>query len=453
MHINEIHRVYFLGIGGIGMSALARYFLWMGKEVYGYDRTGSDITRQLESEGAMINYEDVSEVIPGDIDLVIYTPAIPRFSAQRMYFEALGIPMYKRAEVLGMVASGLPVIAVAGTHGKTSISTILAHIFKTAESRFMAFLGGISTNHYTNFLVSDNPQLVIAEADEYDRSFLQLFPDIALITSMDADHLDVYGSLETLHESFRLFVANIRGNGTLITHRRLTQLNDLNVENLTYSLEDKADFSAANIRIENGQYRCEFIHKDKAYPVVFGGAGRHNLENALAASAVAAKAGIVWKDIVSALATYKGVKRRFEIMLHEPLMVYIDDYAHHPEEIKTCVASAREMFPSKKITGVFQPHLYSRTRDFAAEFGQALDLLDEVIVLDIYPAREQPIEGVDAKLILDHIHTARKHHLSDENLIPFVEKGNFEVFITMGAGSIDRFVAAIKDALIKKIVK
>jgi UDP-N-acetylmuramate--alanine ligase len=384
--------------------------------------------------------------------MVIYTPAIPRYNAQRMYFEALGIPMHKRAEVLGMVASGFSTIAVAGTHGKTSVSTILAHIFKTAGAQFMAFLGGISTNYYTNFMVSENPRWVIAEADEYDRSFLQLFPDITLITSMDADHLDVYGSLETLHQSFRLFASNIKENGTLITHSRIRHLEGIRADIETYSLNDDADFSAASIRTENGQYQCIFRYKGKAYPVIFGGAGRHNLENALAAAAIAARAGIAWKDIINALVSYKGVKRRFEVMLLDPRLVYIDDYAHHPEEIRTCIASAREMFPGKKITGVFQPHLYSRTRDFAREFGQALDLLDEVIVMDIYPARELPLEGVDAQLILNHIDKARKHHVKDEDLICLMEQGSFEVLITMGAGNIDRYVPAIKNTLTKKMV-
>lgn len=430
------------------MSALVRYFLWLGKEVAGYDRTCTQLTLQLEKEGAIINYDDTETNIPSEVDLVIYTPAIPKDSAQLNFLLQSGLPMFKRAQVLGMIAAEKPLIAVAGTHGKTTVTTILAHIFRTAGIEFMAFLGGISTNYDSNFIHSENPHWVIAEADEYDRSFLQLHPDIAVITSIDADHLDVYGTLGNLQESFSLFAGNIKEGGVIIAHKNITSWKPLASALKSYGLEGSTDFFAEDIKVKEGKYSCIMHHAHTRSEILFGWAGRHNLENALAASAASVYAGVEWKAIQSALESFKGVKRRFEIVIQNEHLVYIDDYAHHPEEIKTCIASAREMFPGKKITGIFQPHLFSRTRDFAEAFGQSLDLLDSVAVMDIYPARELPIDGVSAHSILEYIKTAEKFHLTNNDVLDFVDENQFDVLITMGAGNIDKYVAPIKERLI-----
>lgn len=447
MNLSESHRIYFLGIGGIGMSALVRYFLWLGKEVTGYDRTCTQLTLQLEKEGAIINYDDNEKNIPSDVDLVIYTPAVPKDSIQLNYLLQSGLPMFKRAQVLGMIAENRPLIAVAGTHGKTTVTTILAHIFKSAGVEFMAFLGGVSTNYDSNFIHSDNPLWVIAEADEYDRSFLQLHPDIAVITSMDADHLDVYGTLGNLQESFRLFAGHIKPGGTLLAHKNITSWKQLNSTLKSYGLDGPADFYAKEIHVSEGKYSCIMHHEHNSSEILFGWAGRHNLENALAASAAAVSSGVKWDAVQTALESFKGVKRRFELVVQNERIVYIDDYAHHPEEIRTCIVSAIEMFPGKKITGIFQPHLFSRTRDFAEAFGQSLDLLDCVAVMDVYPARELPIKGIDAYSILDHIRGAKKTHLSNDQVLDFVGANQFDVLITMGAGNIDKFVTPIKERL------
>jgi UDP-N-acetylmuramate--alanine ligase len=447
MDLLAVKKIYFLGIGGIGMSALARYFLWQGKEISGYDRTATPLTRELENEGAIVNYTDSAESIPEGIGLVIYTPAIPADSKQLMHLQNSGVPMIKRAQILGMVAQDKPLIAVAGTHGKTTVTTLLAHIFKTSGVEFMAFLGGISTNYHANFIHTNNPHWVIVEADEYDRSFLQLHPDITIITSMDPDHLDVYGSVDHLEESFRLFIGNMKSNGRLITHNKVEKLFNALAGQQYYGLTGHPDFAAAGIEVREGAYEADYIHGNASTHIRFGWAGRHNLENALAATAAAINAGISWNVIQEALAGFKGVKRRFEIILQNDQVVYIDDYAHHPQEIRTCIHSALEMFPGRKIACIFQPHLFSRTRDFQTEFGEALDLLPVVAVMDIYPARELPIAGITALSILDNIHNARKYHVRDEEVLDFVARKEFDVLITMGAGNIDRFVNPIKEKL------
>lgn len=449
MDLTNVHKIYFLGIGGIGMSALARYFLWQGKEVSGYDRTKTPLTLELEKEGADINYEDLTGLIPDNPDMVIYTPAIPQDSKQFEFLLKTGIPMYKRAYILGEIAENTFTIAVAGTHGKTTITTMLAHIFKTAGMNFMAFAGGISTNYNTNFIVSGTPQYVIVEADEYDRSFLHIHPDITIITSLDADHLDVYGSMQQVEDSFKLFVRNLKPGGVLITHCNIGLLKDLIPGQKTYSIVEQADYVLEEIVISDGKYSCKMNHDKDSFPLKFGGAGRHNLENALAAAAASLNAGIQVEDIQTALNNYRGVKRRFEIVLRTDKTVYIDDYAHHPREIKACIDSVIEMFPGKKITGIFQPHLYSRTRDFADGFAEALDRLDRVVLLDIYPARELPIEGITSQIILKRMIKAEKYYLRDSELLEFVEQNDFEVLITMGAGNIDKFVKPIKEQLKK----
>lgn len=437
------------------MSALARYFLYLGKDIYGYDRTTTDLTLQLESEGAHIGYFDEIESLPPNIDLVIYTPAIPGESQIFTYLQRSEVPMQKRAQVLGIVAQNHKTIAIAGTHGKTSITAMLAHLFKSAGIDFVAFLGGISTNYKSNFLISGQPQWVIVEADEYDRSFLSLNPDIAIISSVDADHLDVYGSVDVLEESFRLFAGRIKSEGLLIAKNTISALNGVANKHVTYSLSEKADFFASDISVVDGKYSCK-LHFDGKFSennstgnisVTFGWAGLHNLENAVAAGTAAFLAGISKENIMEGLATFSGVKRRFETIVVTEKVTYIDDYAHHPREIAACIQSVRELFTGKKIAAIFQPHLYTRTRDLATEFGEALSMPDEVVVMDIYPAREKPIEGITAFSILDHINAIPKSHLNTDEIFDFVREGNFDVLLTLGAGNIDNLVNPIKEIL------
>lgn len=447
MNINNIHSIYFLGIGGIGMSALARYFMWQGKSVAGYDRTETPLTRQLESEGAKVHYrEDVTQ-IPLNVDLVVYTPAVPANNAEFAFLRSRNVPVFKRAEILGFISASIPTIAVAGTHGKTTVTSILAHIFKTAGMDFSAFMGGISTNYNTNFLGSENPAWIIAEADEYDRSFLHLKPQIAVVTSLDPDHLDIYGTFDNLQESFRLFTENVPAGGNVIVHRSLETLAQSHNGRLDYDLDAQADFHMNDVKLSDGRYHCKMNFRNENYDFDFSVPGRHNLENAMAAAAVSMLAGISWDVIKEALSTFKGVKRRFEIHINRPGRAYVDDYAHHPDEIIACIAAAREFFPGKKLTGIFQPHLYSRTRDFADGFAKALDLLDEVVLMPVYPARELPLEGVNSELIFHMLKSNKKLLVKDEDLLKYIENNEFEVLITMGAGNIDQFVEPIKERL------
>jgi UDP-N-acetylmuramate--alanine ligase len=447
MNLDNIHSIYFLGIGGIGMSALARYFLWQGKSVAGYDRTETPLTRQLEAEGAKIHYREDPTLIPVNVDLVVYTPAIPATNAEFTYLRNRQVPVFKRAEILGFISASIPTIAVAGTHGKTTVTSIIAHIFKTAGLEFSAFMGGISANYNTNFLGSKNPDWIIAEADEYDRSFLHLKPRIAIVTSMDPDHLDIYGSFEKLHESFRLFTEMVSSDGNIIVHSSLKNLARNHPGRMDYALGAEADVSLSDIQLSGGKYHCKMNFRNRNYDFEFSVPGRHNLENAVAAAAASMAAGISWDFIKQALSTYRGVKRRFEIHLNSPDGVYVDDYAHHPNEIKACISAAREFFPGKKLTGIFQPHLFSRTKDFADGFAEALDQLDEVILMPVYPARELPIEGVSSELIFQKLENKNNWLVKDEDLLKFVEDHDFEVLITMGAGNIDQFVETIKERL------
>ncbi len=429
------------------MSALARYFLWQGKSVAGYDRTETPLTRQLEAEGAKIHYLEDPNMIPANVGIVVYTPAVPANNIEFTFLRNRQVPVFKRAEILGFISASIPTIAVAGTHGKTTVTSIIAHIFKTAGLEFSAFMGGISANYNTNFLGSKNPDWIIVEADEYDRSFLHLKPRIAIITSMDPDHLDIYGSFEKLHESFRLFAERVSYGGNLILHSSLEELGNGHANRFNYALNAQADFSASEIKFSGGKYHCMMNFKKERFDFVFSLPGRHNLENALVAAAASLLAGISRDIIKQALSTYRGVKRRFEIHLNRPDLVYVDDYAHHPNEIKACISAAREFFPGKKLTGIFQPHLYSRTRDFANEFAEALDHLDRIILMPIYPARELPIEGVDSALIFQKLNCKDKLFVEDQDIIRFVEDNEFEVLITMGAGNIDQFVEPIKERL------
>jgi UDP-N-acetylmuramate--alanine ligase len=449
MELQNIKRVYLIGIGGIGMSGLARYFAHLGCIVCGYDRTSTDLTDQLHNEGIQVIFDDREDWIPlsfqtpNECTLIIYTPAIPRDSAIFNFFKKNGFELFKRSQVLGLISKSMFTIAVAGTHGKTTTSCLVAHILKDSGKDCSAFLGGIASNYDSNVLYGKN-DIVVVEADEYDRSFLTLHPDIAVITSMDADHLDIYGSHEGLTESFRLFASQIKENGTLIFHEDLP----LTARGITYSGHGPADAKALNIRIEQGDFYFDFKNSDTAInDIRLGIAGLHNIENATAAIEVALKLDIAPDLIKNALGSFKGVKRRFEYIVKTNKHIYIDDYAHHPEELRAAITSIKRLYPDKKLTTIFQPHLYTRTRDFADGFAEVLDMSDELIMLDIYPARELPIEGVDADMILNRMKLPDKRKCGKQETVDLVRTRKPELLLTVGAGDIDGLVAPLKNAL------
>lgn len=452
--MNSYKNIYFIGIGGIGMSAIARYYKFKGCNVSGYDKTPSELTGELIAEGIGVHYEDNTDFIPKDVEntLVVYTPAIPHDLKELLYVQEHGYTLLKRSKTLGEIAKGQRCLAVAGTHGKTTTSTLLAHIFTDSKVGCSAFLGGISKNYDTNLLVSHNPTIV-AEADEFDRSFLQLFPEIAVITAMDADHLDIYGDLKHVHEAFQAFAGQV--SGTVITKLGLDITpNHTKARIMRYSYNDpRADFYADNLRKDE----CGYFTFNLKYPdgVIkdcrVGVPGWVNVENAVAASAIAIVYGIDPEAIRHALGTFLGVKRRFDIHVNRPGCAYIDDYAHHPNEISTAISSMRDIFPGRRLTAIFQPHLYTRTRDFADEFAKALSAVDKLILLDIYPAREEPIPGVSSRLIFDKVTAPEKVLLKKEMLMKYLEDEKIDTLITFGAGNIDRFIPQITDLLIKRV--
>jgi UDP-N-acetylmuramate--alanine ligase len=451
MDINSLKRVYFLGIGGIGMSALARYFKAAGASVSGYDKTQTELTDGLIADNISVHFQEDISAIPAGIDLVVYTPAVPTDHKEYQYFIRNKVPVLKRSEVLGLLTENLFTIAVSGTHGKTSITSMTAHILKTAGRNINAFIGGISANFNTNLVLSKNATMVVAEADEFDRSFLRLLPDIAVISAIDADHLDIYGSYEKLEESFHLFVEKIKPGGMLIFNRKLNIPISKSISKNSYGIDD-ADYYAENIRIENGCFIFNLLGPGiEIKDIMLGTPGRHNIENALAASTVCLKLGVDKKIIAEALQSYSGVKRRFEFRIRENNLVYIDDYAHHPEEIKACIQAARELFPGKKITSVFQPHLFTRTRDFADGFAKALEGLDALVLMPIYPARELPIPGIDSKFLFDKIGLKEKFISEKNHLLEIVAGIDSDIYLTMGAGDIDQWVAPIEKLLRNKI--
>jgi len=448
--------IVFLGIGGIGMSSLARYFNSIGKyEVQGYDLTPSDLTRQLVSEGIGITFEDqiyslrnLSELDKANT-LVVYTPAIPEDLYLKKYFFSEGYTLIKRALALGIATEDTTNLSVAGTHGKTTTSCILAHLLRTSQTEHVAFLGGISTNidsNYYNSIRDKSKAVSVSEADEYDRSFLQLKPKHAVITSMDADHLDIYGEAEELEKSFIEFANCVRSDGKVVLHYSLKHTIDPDIDFLTYGI-DYGTYHGTNIRILQGAFHFDLVHSEfQIKNIRMGMPGIHNIENAIAAVSLYHLNGGDPKQIKKALATFQGVKRRFQYITKEPF-VYIDDYAHHPEELQAIIESVRDLYPRMRITGVFQPHLYSRTRDFHKEFARSLDELDEVILLDIYPAREEPIEGISSQIILDKMRLKKRSIKSKAALIPYLKKNRPEVLLSLGAGDIDRLVQPIKEAL------
>ena len=452
--MEELKYIYFIGIGGIGMSAIARYYHQKGYDVSGYDRTPSELTHALETEGIRVHYTDDKAFVPADKEhtLVIYTPAIPKDMGELVFVQENGYKVVKRSMALGEIARGQHCLAISGTHGKTTTSTLLSHIFHCASDGASAFLGGISKNYDTNLLVSSNP-VIVAEADEFDRSFLQLYPEIAVITAMDADHLDIYGDKSHVVEAFKSFASQV--SGSLVVKKGLDIApGDTRAKVLTYSYDDaSADFYASSLKVDD----CGYFSFDLHYPqgvlrdCTVGIPGWVNVENAVAASAVALIFGLNPQAVRSALATFSGVKRRFDIHLNTPKCSYIDDYAHHPNEISTAVSTMRDIFPHRRLTAVFQPHLYTRTRDFAADFAKALSSVDKLILLDIYPAREEPIEGVTSEIIFDKVTIADKVLLKKEQLMEYLENEPIDALITFGAGNIDRFVEPITEMLRKRV--
>lgn len=447
MNIDNAHRILFIGIGGIGMSALARYFNKKGVEVYGYDKTQSPLTQQLCSEGINVFFTESIQHIKTGTDLVIYTPAIASSNKLLLEVNNKNIPIYKRSEILGLLSKKYKCIAIAGTHGKTSVTSLVSHIFQSSGVPILAFIGGISVNYNSNLIYNENPDYIIVEADEYDRSFLQLHPDISLITAISADHLDIYGTLEALHEAFNIFACRNASNGTVIINQKL-----LNIccGDMSYGLHSGSRYFATNITIKNHRYEYKISTPQDILSTHSTIPGRHNIENSVAAVAIAKTSGISNKHIIEALESYRGVRRRFEVVVSNEEHVYIDDYAHHPEELKACINTVRELYPNSKITGVFQPHLFSRTRDMAAEFAESMSLLDQAVVLDIYPAREEPIDNVDASLIYNLITCDEKYMIEKTQLTKWVENNKPKILITMGAGDIDRFVPQIKSILEKQ---
>ena len=438
--------IYFLGIGGIGMSAIARYFHKQGYNVCGYDKTPTHLTDKLIEEGIQVHFEENCSLIPEDLSMAVYTPAIPKDNTEYQFLEKSGVLFLKRSQLLGLITKDKTTFAIAGTHGKTSTTAIAAHILYT-EKMMTAFIGGITANYNSNLIYDKFSDIMLVEADEYDRSFLTLSPDIAVITAIDADHLDIYKNNEALITSFNDFANNIKKGGTLITKKSLLEHLHTEATVKTYGIEpEKTDYYAANIRIKNGKQYFDIVmpHGRKIEKISFAAEGMHNIENAVAATAIADLAEVDSLTIKERLASYKGVKRRFEYIIRKKNFVYIDDYAHHPQEIKACIASAKMMYPNKKIYGIFQPHLYSRTRDFADDFAKSLEELDHIILLDIYPARELPIEGVSSNMLLEKMNKSEKILLKKEAVIPYLKTINPEVLITMGAGDIDRLVNDIK---------
>lgn len=455
--LNNISNVYFLGIGGIGMSALARYFHAQGKKVAGYDRTSTPLTQLLEKEGMQIHYQDEVSAIPRDFlnkekTLIIYTPAVPSDHKEYIFLREQGFIIKKRAEVLGLISVSKDVIAIAGTHGKTTTSTMTAHLLKQSHLDCSAFLGGISQNYHSNLLLSATSPWVVAEADEYDRSFLQLFPKQAVVTAMDADHLDIYGSHEEVKKAFWQFISQIKNGGSLVIKKGIDSGKPGKIDVFTYSLQEKADFYAENIVAKDGLYHFDLNTPfGKLSELTLGFPGLLNVENAIAAIAMALIAGVSKEEIYKSIATFSGVQRRFDFHIRNKNFMMIDDYGHHPEELRYTIESVKELYPGKKVTGIFQPHLYSRTQDFASEFAKSLDLLDQVILLDIYPAREKPIPGVTSSIIFDNIKNKNKILCTKKELLSVAETiEQPDIVLTMGAGDIDTYLAPLKDLFVKK---
>ncbi len=444
MNINELRTVYFIGIGGIGMSALARYFKGLGAEVHGYDKTETALTKTLVEEGMHIHYEEDVSKIPARVDLVVWTPAVPQEHTELQHFRQHDIPVKKRAEVLGIISRNRRTVAIAGTHGKTTTSSLTAHVLRACGIDCSAFLGGIAQNFQSNF-VNGQSDWVVAEADEYDRSFLHLQPEIAAITSMDADHLDIYGDENSIHETgFLAFAKQV--TGTLYVQHEWLKFFDKNAVR-SFGV-DGGDYRAENLRVADGYFVFDYKNPDIAIEnLKLSMPGRHNVENATVAISVALQLGAKPEAIRAALLSFKGIKRRFEFVVRTEKTVYIDDYAHHPTELRAAIGAAKQLFPNRKVTGIFQPHLYSRTRDFVDGFAAALDGLDDTLLLDIYPAREKPIPGVTSEIIFERMQNQNKQLVTKANLLEVLKNKELDVVMTLGAGDIDTLVQPIQKIL------
>jgi len=461
MNLESYKYIYFLGIGGIGMSAIARYFNAHGKQVHGYDSCKTKLTEKLEREGILIHYKDdvnelddrIKEAECNEI-LVVYTPAIDINNTELTFFKSKGVVPLKRSYVLGIIAKRSFTIAISGTHGKTTTASILTHILKSSKIDCTAFLGGICNNYDSNFVLSKNGNVIIVEADEYDRSFHHLFPDIAIITSVDKDHLDIYGGKEAIDKAFQQFALQVKKKGALIVQAGIKTKFSKPMEGikLSYSATEEADCYASNIQIVNNKTMFDIkinkskdglLFKDKISKVVMGMPGEHNVENVLAACAVACLMGASCSDINNAISTFKGIKRRFEIHIQSDSLTFIDDYAHHPEEVKMTITAVKELYKNKRVMVVFQPHLFTRTQDFADEFAESLSLADELIILEIYPARERPIDGITSNILSEKC-TIKNEVCSKEELLSVLQnKKDFEVLLTLGAGDIETLVEPI----------
>jgi UDP-N-acetylmuramate--alanine ligase len=457
VNINTIQKIYFIGIGGIGMSALARYFKFQGRDVSGYDKTETLLTQELVKEGIPVHYEDRVDLAPTDAELIVYTPAVPQDHAELAFYKTHDYFIFKRSDVLGMITSSSFNICVAGTHGKTTVSTMIAHVLRHSDFGCNAFLGGIAVNYNTNFWRHQR-NVCVVEADEYDRSFLKLNPDVAIITSMDSDHLDIYGTAESMQDAFIEFSTKVKPGGVLITRSGLPKEESFTAANhLRYSLHDSsASVFASNIRMFQGSYQFDVkMEQWVIRDVVLNMGGMHNVENAIVAIAVAHHLGIQDEKIKAAIDVFKGVKRRFEYIIKSSGFVFIDDYAHHPEELRALITGTKNLFEGMHCTVVFQPHLFTRTRDFSDGFAEVLDLADEVILLPIYPARENPIQGVTSELIFSKMTSRKKKSLTKEEFLKYIKEEYMKKFdqesghvlVMAGAGDIDAVVQQVKNII------
>jgi len=454
MNFNEINNVYFVGIGGIGMSALARYFHSQGKSVSGYDKTRTELTTLLENEGIDIHYEDwgneVLNHVPRVGTVVVFTPAVPASFGELNAFQQEGYQVIKRAKALGIISEAFETFAVAGTHGKTTTSSILAHVLNQTSDKVNAFIGGIASNYNSNCIINKDSTRVVVEADEFDRSFLQLYPDNTIVTSMDADHLDIYGDGDHLTQSFNEFINQTKSYGVILVNSKIDlqqfELAD-NIRINTYGVDGHTDWRLHALKYSEGKFYFDIISRSEIYRnIEFGLPGQHNAENATAVFALCMEVGVLEADIREAFKTFKGVKRRFDFKVRKDDMVVIDDYAHHPTEIDAFLRSVKKLYPERKITAVFQPHLFSRTRDFMAGFAESLALADELYLLPIYPARELPIEGITSEVLLEEVNMYDKFMSTKDSIVEDLKKGEHEVICIIGAGDIDTTVQPITNA-------
>ncbi|MFN3875360.1 MAG: UDP-N-acetylmuramate--L-alanine ligase [Flavobacteriales bacterium] len=454
----EGNRFFFIGIGGIGMSGLARYFRRRGALVAGYDKTPSELTSQLQAEGIAVQFEERAELMPDAFRnatpaevLVVRTPAVPAGSPLLKHWQARGAPILKRAEVLGLVTRDKPTVAVAGTHGKTTVTTMLAHLLTVGRVPCNAFLGGISANYGSNLLLHDDAAINVVEADEYDRSFLQLSPALSIITAMDPDHLDIYGTPEAMYQAYARFAEQVRG--PLIVHERIARHFAGHPQVATYAIGGAGEPRAEHITVADGRYRFDLVAEGRYLRgLALGMPGRHNVENAIAASTAALRLGVAPEDLSAGLASFRGVARRFETRIGHPRIAFIDDYAHHPKELEACIASVRELYPGRSVLGIFQPHLFTRTRDLAAGFAASLAALDELILLPIYPAREEPLPGITSQWLLEQVPMDKKSCMDRHELLQALASRKVDVVLTLGAGDIDRLVPSIERLLNERLL-